>query len=160
MVSLKSLVILAFAQLVVSRPSGPPAFQVTNLITLEPSGRPGNTSPYRVGFNVTDPGDSSAAFCEAQWSYADRDTGYPKRYLSNCTDDSYAFKFVDWQSYYNFTLDVKHTTKGHHERTTKLAKGHVDLNILHCTHAASGFSACNQMEGVAFPLPVYDVRKS
>lgn len=28
--------------------------------------------------------------------------------LANCTDPSYAFKFTDYHTYYDFVLDVKH----------------------------------------------------
>jgi len=30
--------------------------------------------------------------------------------LANCTDPSFAFKFEDWVSYMDFTLNVKHKT--------------------------------------------------
>ncbi|ORY09083.1 hypothetical protein BCR34DRAFT_568980 [Clohesyomyces aquaticus] len=159
MLPFKSLLLLAFAPLILCKPSPLPAFQVTNLNTFEPTGRPGDLSPYRVGFNVTDPADATAAFCEARWPYSQRDTGFPStHYLSNCSDHSYSFRFLDWESYLNFTLDVKHIyKKPDHTRVTKIGKGHADLNILHCTHAASGFSVCNQKDGVAFPLPIYSV---
>ncbi|KAF2240498.1 hypothetical protein BU26DRAFT_525966 [Trematosphaeria pertusa] len=166
MVAIKSLALLALAQLTLARPSPPsppPAFQVTRLNTFEPTGRPEDHSPYRVGFNVTDPSDAAATFCETRWPYAEYNTGYPHDYLVNCTtpagtiDPAWAFKFVDYATYYNFTLDVRHTSRKHGRRTTRFAKGLVGFDILQCAHAASGFSVCNQKEGVQFPLQVYDV---
>ncbi|KAF2189439.1 hypothetical protein K469DRAFT_747529 [Zopfia rhizophila CBS 207.26] len=154
---------LAVASLASSRPNprSPPDFQVTSLNTFEPSGRPESNSPYRVGFNVADPsGEGSTAFCEARWAYADATTGYPSSYLANCSDPNYAFKFVDYNNYYDFKLDVKHSTQKHGKTVTKFAQGLVDFTIIQCSHAASGFSVCNQRDGVAFPLPVYDVQKA
>lgn len=81
MVSFISLGLLALAQYAMSLPN-PPPFQVTNLNTFEPSGRPGNVNLYRVGFNVTDPSDSSTTFCETRWDYANATTGYPSTYVS------------------------------------------------------------------------------
>ncbi|KAF2787608.1 hypothetical protein K505DRAFT_342795 [Melanomma pulvis-pyrius CBS 109.77] len=159
MVSFTTIALLSVAQLAAAHPNPPPAFQVTNLNTFEPSGRPGNENVYRVGFSVTDPSDSSATTCEAVWDIAVATTGYPATYLANCTDPSYAFKFVDYHSYYDFVLDVKHTTKKHGKKTTKFAKALVDFDIIQCTHAASGFSVCSQKAGVGFALPVYGVKK-
>ncbi|KAF2686443.1 hypothetical protein K458DRAFT_485722 [Lentithecium fluviatile CBS 122367] len=159
MVALKAFILLAFTHLALSRPSPPPAFQVTNLNTFEPTGRPQDTSPYRVGFNVTDPSASAMTFCEARWPYAQAATGYPSKYLANCTNKNWAFKFVGYKSYYDFVLDVKHTRKTHGKKTTKFAKGSVSLDVVKCVHAASGFSSCNQIEGVKFPLEVYDERR-
>jgi hypothetical protein len=50
-------------------------------------------------------------------------------------------------------------SKKHDKKTKRFAKGEVNLDILQCSHAASGFSVCNQKAGVAFPLPVYNVKK-
>ncbi|KAF2276100.1 uncharacterized protein EI97DRAFT_433514 [Westerdykella ornata] len=152
-----SVALLALIPSTFAAPHPPTAapFQVTNLNTFEPTGRPGSVNLYRVGFNVTDPADSSTAFCETQWDYADATTGWPSTYLANCTNPSYAFKFVDYHSYYDFTLDVRHKSKTHGRPTTRFAKGQVNLDILQCSHAASGFSVCNQKEGVQFPLQVY-----
>lgn len=88
MVAIKSLALLALAQLTLARPSPPsppPAFQVTRLNTFEPTGRPEDHSPYRVGFNVTDPSDAAATFCETRWPYAEYNTGYPHDYVRTLT---------------------------------------------------------------------------
>ncbi|PSN73050.1 hypothetical protein BS50DRAFT_568639 [Corynespora cassiicola Philippines] len=159
MISIKSLSLIALAQLVIARPGPLPPFQVTNLYTFEPSGRPGNANVYRVSFNVTDPSDSSSTYCETNWGITEATTGYPSNYVANCTDPSWAFKFVGYVNYYDFDLDVQHSSKKHGKKVTKYAKGVVDDTIIQCSHAASGFSVCNQRDGVAFPLPVYDVKK-
>jgi hypothetical protein len=110
MVSSIILTLFATAHLAAALPKVSPAFQVTNLNTFEPSGRPENVNIYRVAFSVTDPNDSSSTTCAAEWDYSVATTGYPSSYLANCTDPSYAFKFVDYVNYYDFELDVKHTT--------------------------------------------------
>ncbi|KAF2639866.1 hypothetical protein P280DRAFT_550535 [Massarina eburnea CBS 473.64] len=68
--------------LTLAHPSPPPQpFQVANLTTFEPSGRPESSSPYSVAFNVTDPNDEAVStFCEARWPYAESTTGYPSHY--------------------------------------------------------------------------------
>ncbi|KAF1953376.1 hypothetical protein CC80DRAFT_537593 [Byssothecium circinans] len=159
--------ILALSSLALALPSSPsPAqqpFQVTNLNTFEPSGRDGVT-PYRVSFNVTDPntsggGEAAKTYCEARWPYAEATTGWPSKYLANCTDPSWKFRFIDYHSVWDFVLDVKHVTKKQGEKTKRFAKAPVDRTvILLCTHAGSGFSQCNQREGVPFALPVYRVK--
>lgn len=110
MLSSITLTLFTIAHLAVALPNAPPAFQVTNLNTFEPSGCPGNTNTYRVSFSVADPSDPSSTTCAAEWDYSVATTGYPSSYLANCTGPSYAFKFVDYVNYYDFGLDVKHTT--------------------------------------------------
>jgi hypothetical protein len=212
---LSQALLIALATVASARPRKPAPFQVTNLNTFEPTGRPEQVNIYRVGFNVTDPNDSTAAFCEARWDYSEATTGYPSDYvcgfrfhvtpsfiqlrqalwklhvkmlifpsllqLANCTDASYAFKFTDYHTYYDFVLDVRHkryvspshsintlvmqtraaanalSSKKHGKKVTRSASGLVDFSIIQCSHAASGFSVCNQREGVAFPLEVYAV---
>ena len=79
--------------------------------------------------------------------------------LANCTSPSWSFKFDDYQSVWDFVLDVRHVSKKKSKRTVKFAKGTVDEeNVLQCSHAASGFSICRQKDGVAFPLTVYDTK--
>lgn len=77
MFGLLSLTLLPFA---LARPKPPPAFQVTDLYTFEPSGRDG-VSVYRVEFNVTDPSDSASASCVTTWPYAQWNTGYPHDFV-------------------------------------------------------------------------------
>jgi len=109
--------------------------------------------------------------------------------LANCTDPAFSFKFENWVNYMDFTLDVKHTTYVHsfpfssksgfpsylysdyyvlthgfrgnnpHSKRTKFAKAPINLDILQCSHAASGFSVCALKPGVVLELPVYDVQR-
>lgn len=50
-------------------------------------------------------------------------------------------------------------SKKYGKKVTRFAKGLVTFDVIQCSHAASGFSVCNQKDGVGFPLPVYDVRR-
>ncbi|KAF9740650.1 hypothetical protein PMIN06_000373 [Paraphaeosphaeria minitans] len=148
-------VMLMALPLALAYPEATTAFEVTNLSTFEPSGRD-NVSVYRVSFNVTDPSDGAATSCETTWPYAEWDTGYPHEFLANCTNKGWSFKFDDYQSMWDFVLDVKHVSKKRNGKKIKRsAKGMVDdENVLLCTHAGSGFSICRQREGVAFQLDV------
>lgn len=83
-------------------------FQITDLNIFEPSGRPRDSSRYTVSFSVKDPSDGSSTTCSTDWAYENAMTGYPSNYLANCTDPAYAFKFVEYNRYYDFKLDVKH----------------------------------------------------
>ena len=53
-------------------------------------------------------------------------------------------------------LRLMGSSKKNGKKTKRFANGLVDdENILLCGHAGSGFSTCNQREGVAFALEVY-----
>ena len=113
MFSLRSLFIIPFVSFAIALPSPDPDFKnpaplrVSNLFTWEPSNR--NSFLYIVSFGVTDPGDGSSTTCSTYWPYAEAYTGYPSSYLANCTDSSYAFKFVDYHNYMDFKLNMKHS---------------------------------------------------
>ena len=76
MVAFTSLIALAFSTLVVAKPSPPPRFQVTNLALASPK----YPTSFTIGFNVTDPIDSSKAYCEARWPGGPPEQ-YPKTYV-------------------------------------------------------------------------------
>jgi len=81
MVSFATLALLAVAQFAVARPNSPAAFQVTNLNTFEPTGRPNQENLYHVGFTVADPSDGSSTTCDVTWDYSQATTGYPQTYV-------------------------------------------------------------------------------
>ncbi|KAH8707648.1 hypothetical protein GQ44DRAFT_470530 [Phaeosphaeriaceae sp. PMI808] len=113
MFSLRSLFIISFVPFAIALPNpdpdfkNPAPFEVTNLFTFEPTNR--HSFFYIVSFGVSDPSDGSSTNCSTYWPYAKAYTGYPSSYLANCTDSSYAFKFVNYKTYMDFKLDVEHS---------------------------------------------------
>lgn len=83
MFAVKSIAIVALAQLIAAAPTAYPAFVVNDLNAFQPSCRSdlGTIDDLsEVSFKVTDPSDSASTSCKANWACNQSDA-YPSEYV-------------------------------------------------------------------------------
>ena len=127
-------------------------FQISELTSFSPSGRPGSSPYSTLNLTVTDVNRNGKATtkCSTQFLPSEQ----PPQGDTACADPSFVFRATDYQSTGQFKLVLSHTYPLKPEgRITTEGAVTVDNTAKHpnyyCSYAASGFVSCGIAEGKA-----------
>lgn len=128
-------------------------FQITDLSTFSPSGRPGNSPYSTINFTITDTEDGKASAttrCSTQWNELAGEK--PPTGKIACADPSFVFQVTDYEGISKFTLGVSHSyslkagTKVTTSGSLAVDAAAADPN-LSCQCGASGVCSCGIPDG-------------
>ncbi|KAI9766659.1 MAG: hypothetical protein M1835_007149 [Candelina submexicana] len=114
-------------------------FQLPNVVTFSPSGRPGSSPNSSLEFTFTDPNNGQeSTTCSVSWPAA------KSPYIGDlpCADAKFTFRLTQFSSVRTFTLALSHTTSG----TTYSGVVAIDAQGTNpnftCTYGASSVESC------------------
>ena len=129
-------------------------FELPEIFTFSPSGRPGSSPYATLNFTVTDVNSNgkATAKCTTQWTNGQQ----PSTGDIPCADPSFVFRVTDYKGIGQFRLGLSHTyplKKGAATKITSsgsltLDNSTPDRNFV-CIYGASGVGGCNIAEGKA-----------